>query len=139
VTSAPSAVKGLKVLIVEDETVVSFLAEDMLTYLGAAEVAHAADLPEALVAADRFRPDVAVLDVNLKGFRVFPVAQKLKVLGAPFIFATGYGLEGIPAEWADRPVVQKPYDERMLGRALDEAIAKFSRDQEIESLQGSAL
>jgi len=122
-TATTSAVKGLKVLIVEDETVVSFLAEDMLFDLGAAEIAHAADVSEALATADRFRPDIALLDVNLKGFRVFPVAQRLSDLGAPFVFATGYCLGEIPEEWADRPVVEKPYDEAMLRRALGEAMA----------------
>lgn len=101
--------EGINALIVEDEALVSMLIEDMLTDLGCAEIAYAANVPDALKRIDASRPDVAILDVNLGGKPVFPVAEKLSALGVPFMFTTGYGASGVPAEWSDRPVVQKPF------------------------------
>jgi hypothetical protein len=49
---------------------------------------------------------------------VFPVADMLIERAIPFIFSTGYGRDGLPLEWAGRPVIQKPYLTRELARAL---------------------
>ena len=110
--------EGLHALIVEDEALVSMLIEDMLTDLGCANIAYAASVPEALTRIDTARPDIAVLDVNLAGKPVFPVAEKLAALGVPFMFTTGYGASGVPREWAGRPVIQKPFMIESLSEAL---------------------
>lgn len=108
----------LNVLIVEDEAIISFLIEDMLLELGCGNVVNVAGILEALAAVDEGRPDVAVLDVNLDGVEVYPVAEKLKSMGVPFVFTTGYGSEGLRPEWAKTPVVQKPFRADMLANAL---------------------
>lgn len=108
----------LNVLIVEDEAIISFLIEDMLLELGCGNVVNVAGILEALAAVDEGRPDVAVLDVNLDGVEVYPVAEKLKSMGVPFVFTTGYGSEGLKPEWAKTPVVQKPFRADMLANAL---------------------
>ena len=113
---------GKKVLVVEDETLVAFLVEDMLADLGAAEVRLASSVAGALDAVSSFAADVAVLDVNLNGQAVDPVAAALDRQGVRFVFATGYGRSGAPEGFPDRPVVQKPFDQETLSRALDEAL-----------------
>lgn len=108
----------LNVLIVEDEAIISFLIEDMLLELGCGSVTNVAGIPEALSAIDESCPDVAVLDVNLDGQEVYPVAERLKACGVPFVFTTGYGSDGLKPEWAHTPVVQKPFRADMLAKAL---------------------
>jgi CheY-like chemotaxis protein len=114
--------KGVRILVVEDETMLFFLAEDMLLELGCAEVSHASRVSEALTLLDKARPDVAMLDVNLAGQPAYPVAERLAAANIPFVFATGYGIEGIPAQWASRPIVQKPFTLAMLAGAIGRAL-----------------
>ena len=108
----------LHVLIVEDEAIISFLIEDMLLELGCGSVTNVAGIPEAMSAIDEGSPDVAVLDVNLDGQEVYPIAERLKACGVPFVFTTGYGGDGLKPEWAHLPVVQKPFRADMLAKAL---------------------
>lgn len=113
----------LNVLIVEDEAIISFLIEDMLRELGCNVVRNVACLEDAFAALDQDRPDVAVLDVNLDGVEVYPVAERLRERGIPFVFTTGYGVDGLSPAWADRPVVQKPFRSESLARALEAVLA----------------
>jgi CheY-like chemotaxis protein len=115
---AQVSLKGLSVLVVEDETMVSFLIEDMLTELGCSTVLQAGRVSEALALLDKRRPDAAVLDVNLAGEPAYPVAARLAELRVPFMFTTGYGPSGISSEWASRPVVQKPFSLDAFAAAL---------------------
>jgi CheY-like chemotaxis protein len=114
--------EGLKILVVEDETIVAFLVEDMLLELGCAEVWHAGAVAQALALLQDRKPDASVLDVNLSGATAYPVADRLAQMGVPFVFASGYGPKGIAAEWQDRPIVQKPFDQETLVRALEAVI-----------------
>ena len=120
-TTDPSASRfldGLRVLVVEDEAIISFLLEDMLGDLGAADVRHAGNVRTALTLLETFTPGLAVLDVNLGGERVYPVAEALEAKGVPFVFTTGYGKGGIEPRWAARPVVQKPFNVEAMIEAL---------------------
>lgn len=118
----PANLKGLRILVVEDETIVSFLIEDTLLRLGCSEVRQAGTVAQALLLLNDRKPDAAVLDVNLSGTPAYPVAARLAELGVPFVFATGYGRKGIAPEWSSRPVIQKPFDEDTLVKALSLAI-----------------
>jgi DNA-binding response OmpR family regulator len=120
--SAPHRLEGLSVLVVEDETIISFLIEDMLTELGCEDIWHVAGLQAALTLLQERVPDLAVLDVNLGGELAYPIAQQLADAAVPFLFATGYGRDGIPKEWTDRPVVQKPFNLDSLARAVRAAL-----------------
>ncbi|HEX3674229.1 MAG TPA: response regulator [Rhizomicrobium sp.] len=120
--SAPSLL-GLKVLVVEDEAIVSFLIEEMLMDMGCAEVWHAGGVTQALEKIEQARPDLGVLDVNLSGTLAYPVAERLAQLRVPFFFATGYGKKGLAPEWAETPVIQKPFDHDGFGRILSQVIA----------------
>lgn len=119
---------GLNVLVLEDETIVSFLIEDMLTELGVAAVWHAARVADGLALLGRRRPDAAVLDVNLGGEKVYPVAERLQRENVPFVFATGYGRDGIAAAWTRCPVIQKPFQLAALAEALVTALRSAGRD-----------
>jgi CheY-like chemotaxis protein len=112
----------LTVMVVEDETIVAFLVEDMLTELGCREIMVASGVAEALALLGERRPGAAVLDVNLAGELAYPVAERLDALQIPFLFATGYGRAGIPAHWAPRPVIQKPFTADTLATALSQVL-----------------
>ncbi|MEO8777548.1 MAG: response regulator [Rhodanobacter sp.] len=102
-----------RVLIVEDEIMVSMMLEDRLENAGYCVLA-ATNLGDALKLAREELIDVAVLDVNLGGQCSFPVADALRKRGIAFTFASGYGVEGLPPEYRDEAVLQKPYDTRAL-------------------------
>ncbi|MBP7649425.1 MAG: response regulator [Phenylobacterium sp.] len=121
--SAPD-LTGLRVLVVEDEMMVSMLIEDMLTDLGCIVVGPAARLDEAVALTESEQIDCAVLDVNLGGQPIFPLADILRAKGAPFAFATGYGDAGLRAIDKGSPVLQKPFREADLARILGELRAK---------------
>ena len=109
---------GLRVLVVEDEMMVSMLIEDMLDDLGCKVVGPVARLDEALALAKDAELDCAVLDVNLGGQPIFPLADFLRAKGAPFAFATGYGDAGLRDVDKGSPVLQKPFRETDLARVL---------------------
>ena len=100
---------GRRVLLVEDETVVALMVEDMLEDLGCLLVGSVASLDKALEAAESLEADVALLDVNLGGQEIFPVAERLQARGIPTVFATGYGSAGLPERWRDSAVLAKPF------------------------------
>ncbi len=112
---------GRRVLLVEDESLVAMLAEDMLMDLGC-EVVLAMRLDKALALARTGTFDAAVLDVNLGDTRSYPVADVLFERSLPFLFATGYGAKGLDAAYQGVPVLQKPYQqgpmEHLLHRLL---------------------
>jgi CheY-like chemotaxis protein len=114
----------LRLLVVEDEAMVAMLLEDMLSDLGCVVAGSAGDLPRgmAFAADEALALDAAVLDINLGGEKVFPVAEQLAARGVPFIFATGYGRDGVAAGFVRTPVLSKPYDLRALEAALVSAL-----------------
>lgn len=112
--------QGLRVLVVEDEMMVSMLIEDMLADLGCTVVGPASRLEEAMDLAGSAELDCAVLDVNLGGQPIFPLADQLRERGAPFAFATGYGDAGLREVDRGTPVLQKPFREGDLARVLGE-------------------
>ena len=91
-----AALEGIRVLIVEDEFLVATLIEDMLTSAGCVVSGPIPRLAEALDAVDCGTFDAAVLDVNLGGDRVYPVADALSRRNVPFVFVTGYGTGVLP-------------------------------------------
>ena len=116
--------KGLRVLVVEDEMMVSMLIEDMLTDMGCTVMGPAARLDEAIELTMSSEIDCAVLDVNLGGQPIFPLADLLRERGCPFAFATGYGDAGLRDVDRGTPVLQKPFREGDLARVLGELRAK---------------
>jgi CheY-like chemotaxis protein len=118
-----TAFGGLRVLVVEDEATVAMLIEDLLEELGCNIVASVASLPIARDLAIRGEFDVAMLDVNVAGEPVFPVAHTLRERGIPFLFSTGYGATGLPEEFLGCPVLAKPFSQAELKEKLALAVA----------------
>ena len=119
--SAP--LTGRRVLVVEDESLVAMLLETILEDLGCTPVGPAATVEEGLQVAGGDEPlDAALLDVNVAGKQVFPIAEALKARGVPFVFSTGYGEGGLPDEWRGQATLQKPFTEAAVRDALMSAM-----------------
>jgi len=119
--SAPG--KNPRVLIVEDEPLVSMDVAMALSDAGCGIVGPAANLDKAreLIAGDQF--EVAILDANLSGEPVDELAAELTRRGIPFAFLTGYGLEGIPREFRTAPLIDKPFNPGQLVAVVEALIA----------------
>lgn len=113
---------GLRILVVEDEAAISLLLEDMLLDFGCEVVGPAGRLNTALDLATTETLDLAILDVNVAGEPVYPVAETLEKRNVPFVFSTGYGSAGIKETFRDRPVVQKPFAQSDLRQRLLHAL-----------------
>lgn len=117
------AFAGRRVLVVEDESLVAMLLETILEDMGCVPVGPAATVDEGLQLAGEDQPlDSALLDVNVAGKQVFPIAEALKARGVPFVFSTGYGEGGLPDEWRGQPTLQKPFTEAAVRDALMKAM-----------------
>lgn len=110
----------LRVLVVEDEMLVAIMLEDMLAELGHALAGTAAGLDQALEMAQREVFDLAILDVNLNGKEIYPVAELLAARGIPFAFSTGYGQRSLREPYRDRPTLQKPFQRNDLEKVISE-------------------
>jgi CheY-like chemotaxis protein len=122
------SLRDARVLVVEDEFIVAALLEDRLVQLGCLVVGPASDIEEALELLASERVDAAVLDVNIAGRMVYPVADALVERSVPFLFATAYGREGVADRHAERTVLNKPYDDSAFERALRATLLERSRN-----------
>ena len=114
---------GRRVLVVEDESLVAMLLETILEDMGCTPVGPASNIDDgAAMARDTTELDAALLDVNVAGRQVFPVAEALRARGVPFVFSTGYGEGGLPDEWRGNPTIQKPFTEAAVRDALMKAM-----------------
>jgi CheY-like chemotaxis protein len=111
-----------RLLLVEDEALIALMLEDMVEGMGCAVTALAPRVSLGVAMADSGQFDVAILDVNVAGENVEPVAERLAARGVPFIFATGYGEAGVPLRYRDRPVVAKPFRSEQLEAAIHKAV-----------------
>lgn len=110
---------GRKILIVEDESLVAMLLETILEDMGCEPVGPESNVDDGLKSATETPAlDAALLDVNVAGREVFPVAAALKARGVPFVFSTGYGEGGLPEEWRGNTTIQKPFTEAAVRDAL---------------------
>ena len=97
------------VLIVEDDPLIALDFEDTLLGLGVPEVRTAGTVATALEMIKCRAPDFALLDVGLIREKSFAVAERLAASKIPFAFVTGYAGDKVPAAFADRPILAKPY------------------------------
>jgi CheY-like chemotaxis protein len=111
------------ILIVEDEPLIAMMLEDFLLSLGHEVRATCDSVAEALEAVRNTDFDLAILDVNLKGESVWPVAAELRDREIPFILASGGHVDPPPAEFKDVPMIDKPYTIDRVTPALEAALA----------------
>ncbi|HYD07967.1 MAG TPA: response regulator, partial [Reyranella sp.] len=113
---------GVRAFIVEDEALVLMTLEDMLADLGCTVVASARHVEEALGIAPKTVVDIALLDVNVGGVRIDPVARLLAERGIPIVFVTGYEAPSLP-RIAHAVRVAKPFHADELAHGMRQALA----------------
>ena len=114
---------SLSILVVEDEPLIAMMLEDFLESLGHKVHATCESVGEAERAVDSGGFELAILDVNLKGESVWPVATRLREKKVPFVLATGGHVDPPPAEFDAVPVIEKPYTIDRVSPAIDAAFA----------------
>jgi DNA-binding response OmpR family regulator len=114
------ALAGCRVLVVEDEAMVAMLVESVLEDEHCSVVGPFGDLDAAMLAAEQETLDLAVLDINLAGEMVFPVAELLAARGVPFLLLSGYGDKALPPNRQHWPICGKPF-------RLNELVAALNR------------
>lgn len=115
--------RAASVLVVEDEVLIRLMLVDMLEGdLGHRVVAETGSVPEGKSLAESTEFDLAILDVNLSGLNVLPVAQAIEKRGVPFLFVSGYKRADLPAPFRDRLLVEKPIEITKLKAAIGELL-----------------
>ena len=117
-----TGLSGRSVFLVEDEVMIRMMVADMLEELGYRVAAEAGDINDAMRLAQSTEFDLAILDVNVNGKVISPVADVIMAKGCPFIFATGYGSSGLPEQYRDRPALQKPFQLDALSTTIEAAL-----------------
>jgi len=112
----------LRILVVEDEATIALQLEDMLTELGYDVVGPASRVRQALQLLEDRQVDTAVLDLNIAGELVYPVADVLANRGLPYIFATGYRISSLAEPYSGQFVLKKPFSRRELLQAIQNAV-----------------
>ena len=110
--------QGKRVLVVEDEALITMLFEDILGDFACEVVGPAMNIRQATELAEAAEIDIAILDVNLNGEPSFPVASKLRSRGVPLVFSSGYGSADMPSEWQRTPILPKPFTSDEVADAL---------------------
>lgn len=113
----------VRILAVEDEFLLSVVLQEDLRAAGYAVVGPFGTLAQAQDALRRESFDFAVLDINLGGTMVYPLAEELQARGTPFLFLTGYARTDMPERFANVPRLSKPYDSRVLLREIERSLA----------------
>ena len=111
-----------RVLVVEDEALISMLIEDMLADIGCKCVDVAASVEIAIEVLKKTRPDFAMLDINLNGKPSFPVADILLSREIPFVFLSGYDSRGLDGAYASAKILQKPFQLGDIETAIEDVL-----------------
>lgn len=130
---------GRRILVVEDEVMISWMLENTLTTFGCVIVGPAARLNQALeIASTTADIDAAVLDINLDGEKSYPVADALAARGVPFVFSTAYQRDRLQDGYKTCPMIQKPYHSSTLREALIQILShKESAERTVSQHEGS--
>jgi CheY-like chemotaxis protein len=119
---AATELAGLRVFVIEDESMVAMLLQDMLAEIGCEVIGFASRFNDAVEKAKSLAFEVAILDVNLNGRHTFSIADSLAERGVAFVVATGYGTTSLPESLHRVPILQKPFRQQDLQRALRAAM-----------------
>ena len=115
------------ILIVEDEPLIAMMLEDFILSLGHEVSGNCDSVSAALKQVEQGSFDLAILDVNLKGESVWPVAAALRDKGTPFVLASGGHVDPPPQEFLDVPMIEKPYTIDRVTPIIDAALAQSER------------
>jgi CheY-like chemotaxis protein len=118
ITSMQTSGRKHRILVVEDEAMISMLLEDMVSDCGGEIVGPVATFDVALALAREAEFSVAVLDLNLNGTLSYPIAEVILDRGIPVIFATGYGASGLLEKFRDCATLQKPFTQKDFAEAI---------------------
>jgi CheY-like chemotaxis protein len=121
--AAKADLAGRRILVVEDSPVVGPFTVDILADLGCEVVGPAPNMAAARELADAAAFDAALMDVHIRGERVFPLCEMLDQKGIPFVLTSGYADWHMPDKWDDRPRLQKPYTVDQVEEALSALLA----------------
>jgi DNA-binding NtrC family response regulator len=113
---------GKSVFLVEDEVMIRMMVADMLEELGYRIAAEAGEISQALALAESIDFDFAILDVNINGHAISPVADLIEARDCPFFFASGYGAAGLPEKYRQYPALQKPFQIEKLAQTIDRTL-----------------
>jgi CheY-like chemotaxis protein len=117
-----SLIKNAAFFLVEDEALLLMMTAEMLEELGHRVVAEAGTINAAEPLARTAQFDLAVLDINVGGTYITSIAQIIADRGLPFIFVSGYGSEGRPVSFQDRPALRKPFLIESLAEMIEKAL-----------------
>ena len=117
-----------RILVVEDEFLVALLLEEELHALGFSIVGPFTSVATATEAARREHFDLAILDINVAGEMVFPVADALSARGVPFLFVSGYGEMNLPERHRTTPCLAKPCEQTALAREIERLLSAHRRE-----------
>jgi CheY-like chemotaxis protein len=116
--TADAQPNGQRILVIEDSPVIAPFIADILDELGFSVVGPAPNMASARQLIESAGFDAALLDVHIRGERVFPLCDVLEAQGVPFVLTSGYADWQIPEKWQDRPKLQKPYTLEQVDEAL---------------------
>jgi CheY-like chemotaxis protein len=116
--AAKPELKGKRILVIEDSPVVGPFTVDMLGELGCEVAGPAPNMASARELMEAGGFDGALVDIHIRGERVFPLCDMLEAKGVPFVFTSGYADWQMPEKWQERPRLQKPYTLEQIEQAL---------------------
>jgi len=111
------------VFVLEDEALIAMEIETMLRSAGYRVIGPATSIDEAMPMCEALTGGCALLDVNLDGSAVTPVARVLAERGIPFALVTGYDVASVPEQFRDRIIIRKPFTDSDLFTALNKLAA----------------
>ena len=118
---------GLRVLVVEDEYMIAQMIAEILERAGCVVIGPESDLDAALHAVRHKKIDGVLLDINLGGTLIFPLADQLDANKVPYLFVTGYGPYTVPDRFRNHPLIAKPFMPHVLLQTLQDVAAKGDR------------
>jgi CheY-like chemotaxis protein len=118
--SGEADLRGRRILVIEDSPVVAPFAAELLEEVGCTVVGPAPNLAAARELIENASFDAALLDVHIRGERIFPICEVLAARGVPFVLTSGYADWSMPEKWQDRPRLQKPYRLEQMQHAMEE-------------------
>lgn len=115
---------GRSILVVEDETLILMMIEDMLADLGCESIAAASKIGQAIALIDGKVFDAAMLDLNLNGMESYPIADALAAHDVPYFFSTGNSLDNVKEGYRDHDVLKKPFTFEQLSNMLARSLLR---------------